>query len=139
MTYSVCCELMGELETLTERSGTGEEDTATLVDKAYLAMEDLAQTFHSAITETGVLPRELNDMRLRLTKLETELHTKYFNNADKGEYAQVLSDFYTHYGDIMGLIGTAMETKGMDYDQPHVLTWKRFMPLRDEEEKLKEE
>lgn len=138
MTYSTCCELMGDLETLTERGGTGEDASTTLLDKAYLTIEDLAQTFHTTITEIGVLPRELNDMRLRLTKLETELRTKYFDGADS-EYAQVLSDFYNHYSDIMGLIKTAMDTKGMDYDKPHILNWKGFFPLDKEKEEPAEE
>lgn len=140
MTYSACCELMGDLETLTKRGGTAEETTSSLVDRAYLTMEKLGQTFHTTITEIGVLPRELNDMRLRLTELERELRTKYFNgDSESDEYAQVLSDFYIHYGDIMGLITTAMETRGMDYDQPHILNWKGFLPLDKEKEEPAEE
>lgn len=139
MTYSICCELISDLETLTERGRTAEDTTTTLVDRAYSTIEDLAQTFHTTITEKGVLPRELNDMRLRLTKLEIGLRTKYFDNADNDQYAQILSEFYIHYGDIIGLIVTAMDTRGMDYDQPHILTSKGFFPLDKEKEEPVEE
>ena len=133
MTYNACCELMSDLETLTERGGTAEGTTSSLVDSAYHMIEDLARTFHTTITKIGVLPRELNDMRLRLTKLETELRMiEYFNSADNG-------DFYMHYDDINGLIKTAMETRGMDYDQPHILTWKGFVHLDKEKERPEEE
>ena len=139
MTYSICCELISDLETLMERGRTAEDTTTTLVDRAYSTIEDLAQTFHTTITEKGVLPRELNDMRLRLTKLEIGLRTKYFDNADNDQYAQILSEFYIHYGDIIGLIVTAMDTRGMDYDQPHILTSKGFFPLDKEKEEPVEE
>lgn len=139
MTYSICCELISDLETLMERGRTTEDTTTTLVDRAYSTIEDLAQTFHTTITEKGVLPRELNDMRLRLTKLEIGLRTKYFDNADNDQYAQILSEFYIHYGDIIGLIVTAMDTRGMDYDQPHILTSKGFFPLDKEKEEPVEE
>lgn len=136
MTYNACCELMGELETLTEGKGPGDQGVAALVDKAFQTMGELSQTFRTTITEVGILPRHLNDMQLRLTKLEIELRTKHFNgDLGKEKYTQVLSDFYTHYHDIMGYIETAMETRDLDYDTPHILTWKGFVPLRDEEEK----
>lgn len=135
MTYEACCGIIGELETLSGGKGPGDQSIATLVDKTYLAMETLAQTFHTTITKVGILPRHLNDMQLRLTKLEMELRAKHFNsNPGKEEYTQVLSDFYTHYHDIMGHIRTAMETRDLDYDTPHILTWKGFVPLRDGEE-----
>ena len=134
MTYNACCELMGELEILTEGNGPGDQGVATLVDKAFQTMEELSQTFHTTITRVGILPRHLNDMQLRLTKLEIELRAKHFNGG-KENYAQVISDFYTHYHDIMGHIGTAMGTRDLDYDTPHILTWKGFVPLRDGEEK----
>jgi len=143
MTYSICCALITDLETLTERGKTAEDTDTTLVDRTYSTIEntieDLAQTFHTTITQLGVLPRELNDMRLRLTKLETELRIKYFDNADNGQYAEVLSEFYIHYGDIQGLIVSAMDTRGMDYDQPHILTSKGFFPLDKEKEEPLEE
>ncbi len=131
MTYKMCLDHINKLESILSNEPK-EIETHSLLERAHQAMEGLAEAFTPTVVEFGIIPRHLTDLQTRLVKLESELRAHYFDLEPKDSYyEETISNFYMHFNDVLGIIDSAMGTKGIDYDEPHVLTPKGLMPLRE--------